>query len=176
MPDDQALLGLEYVATDPVVQRNFEAIARMRLAAGPAQARVFNSGALSINNATPTVTTFDSERWDNGDLHSTSANTGRLTAPVTGLYVVGASVSFASNGTGYREVRLRLNGTTSIAIDTRAAITGQPTRVVISTEYRLAAGDYVEVVVEQTSGGALNVEASGNWSPEAWAHRIGSYS
>ena len=36
----------------------------------------------------------------------------------------------------------------------------------ISTEYSLAVNDYVELVVYQSSGGALDVNAAANYSPE----------
>lgn len=43
----------------------------------------------------------------------------------------------------------------------------------IGTVYDMSANDYVEVVVLQTSGGALNLEAQANHSPEFSAVRIG---
>lgn len=49
-----------------------------------------------------------------------------------------------------------------------AAVTAQNP----GTDYRLTAGDYVEVIVFQSSGGALNVEAATNYSPEFWMTKL----
>jgi hypothetical protein len=139
------------------------------------QARVYNDANLSINNTTFTALTFNSERFDNGSLHSTSANTGRLTAPITGLYMVGAHAVFASNATGFRVIQLRVNGTTVIEYENKGAVNGDVTGVGARTLYQMAATDYVEVVVYQSSGGALNVSATANYSPEFWMVRLGGY-
>lgn len=156
------------------LRRNTDATSR-RLNPILPQARVFNDANISVANNTVAALTFNSERYDSGDLHSTSVNTGRLTAPITGLYAVGACVSFASNATGIREVELRVNGTTVIAIDDRPANTGAVTVISIDTQYRLAATDYVEVLAFQNSGGALNVLVSASYSPEFWMTRLGGY-
>jgi hypothetical protein len=54
-------------------------------------ARVRNSAAISIPNNVATVLTYDTERFDtvggsSGAMHSTSSNTGRLTAQSAGKY------------------------------------------------------------------------------------------
>lgn len=137
------------------------------------QARVYNSVNIGIPDSTGTALTFDSERYDNGDLHSTSVNTSRLTAPVTGLYSMGASIEWGINAVGIRQLLLRRNAGAFIVADLRAAVSAIQQSV--HTEYRLAAGDYVEVVVVQTSGGALNVLADPAFSAEFWMHRVGGY-
>lgn len=133
-------------------------------------ARVYNSANLSTADSTLTALTFNSERFDNGDLHSTVANTGRLTVPITGLYLIGGNVEWAAHATGLRELNIRLNGTTYIETDSRlSAGAFRSTFQAVSTLYRLAATDYVELVGQQASGGALNVLASASYSPEFWA-------
>lgn len=42
--------------------------------------------------------------------------------------------------------------------------------VTVSTVYQLAAGDYVELMGLQASGGSLNMLASSAYSPEFYAH------
>lgn len=139
-------------------------------------ARVFNSAAITLTSGVGAVLTFDSERFDTGNLHSTVSNTSRLTAPITGLYLIGASVEFAANATGIRQFTLRLNGTTIIGvIDQVLSSAGGVTWLTTDTIYRLVAGDYVEVVAAQNSGGNLNVNASGNYSPEFWMFRLSGY-
>lgn len=141
--------------------------------ANPPKCRVYNSAAISITTSgADQALTFNSERFDADTMHSTSVNTGRITFTTAGTYDVGCAVGFAGHATGRRTVRLRVNGTTVIAVDERPAVSsGIPdnTAIVLSTMYAFSAGDYVEVVVQQTSGGALNVFSASAYSPEFWA-------
>lgn len=131
-------------------------------------ARVYNSANISIANATATLLTYDTERYDTDTIHSTSVNTGRLTCFTAGKYAIFAVVQWAANVTGRRSLQIRINGTTTIVNDSRMAVTdaGAGTVQAVATVYELAVGDYVESIVVQASGGALNVLAVGNVSPE----------
>lgn len=135
-------------------------------------ARVYNSANISINNATVTALTFNSERYDTDSMHSTSVNTGRLTCTRAGKHSGMAHIEFASNATGYRSVLIKLNGTTYIAVDNKPAVNGDNTQFSVPFSYDLVVGDFVTVEVFQSSGGSLNVNASGNYSPEFMMHRI----
>lgn len=128
--------------------------------------RVYNDANISTPDSTLTALTFNQERYDTGALHSTSANTSRLTCVTAGKYAIFGCVEWVANTTGYRQLAIRLNGTTYIASRTQPAMTGVATQAVIATTYSLAAADYVELMVSQTSGGALNVAVQGNYSPE----------
>jgi len=138
-------------------------------------ARVYNSGALTITNNTLTALTFDSERFDTDTIHSTASNTSRLTATTAGKYAISGHIEWAANATGHRLIAIRLNGTTSLASIRRNAISGGAAteQQSIATIYELAVNDYVELHVLQTSGGNLNVNAAGNYSPEFSMHRVG---
>lgn len=138
-------------------------------------ARVYNSGNLSIAHNTVTALTFDSERFDTDGLHSTASNTSRLTAPVAGIYFVSGNIRWAANGTGRRDLYIVVNGTTTVAADSRPPVSGaDPIDQSISTLVNLAAGDYVELQVYQSSGGALNVEVAGAFSPDFMMSRKAS--
>jgi len=170
-------VALEYISPGnwEAVQRNTEITAKHLRAPMP-NARVYNSANISITDATLTALTFNSERWDVGALHSTSVNTGRLTAPITGLYVIGGHVRWAINSAGQRSVRIRLNGGADIAMQSSMALTdGNDALQTIATAYRLAKNEYVDMTVYQNSGGALNIVAAGNYSPEFWMMRVGGY-
>jgi hypothetical protein len=132
-----------------------------------AAARAYNNAAISISHSTVTALTFNSERFDTNSLHDTGSNTSRLTAPVTGVYMISGSVQFASNATGIRAAFIRLNGSTNIA--TQILPVASSTDIFtfgVQTIYQLTAGDYVELTVFQNSGGSLNVNSDGNRSPE----------
>ena len=130
-------------------------------------ARVYNSASISIPNTTVTYLTFNSERRDDGALHDTSANTDRLTAPVSGWYRITGHVEFASNATGFRSVSIRMNaGNIPIAATNPNAVNGDTTLITLSTEIYLSALDFVRLAVYQNSGGALNVLSTAQYSPE----------
>lgn len=126
--------------------------------AGAIRASVYNSAAQSIPNAAVTTATFDTEEWDIGGCHSTVTNTGRMTVPTgqAGLYTITGQVTFASNTTGRRYVVIRKNGTTDLKIVEVACNQADVTTVVAALTVSLAAADYLEFQVFQSSGGALN--------------------
>lgn len=138
---------------------------------GKPMCRVYYLSNSSIATATFTAISFLSERYDVGGCHSTASNQSRLTVPTggDGVYHIGGNATFAANATGIRELRIRLNGSTYIAVqsDTTVSASGDHS-MNVSCEYKLVAADYVELVVYQTSGGLLNVNASTNYSPEFW--------
>lgn len=135
------------------------------------RARVYNSADIALTTGAATALTFNSERYDVGLLHSTSVNTGRITILVAGVYDIGGCIRFESNATGVRDLYVRLNGTTTLVADRRNAVNGEETIISVNGAYALAAGDYVELIARQTSGGNLNVTATGNYSPEFWINR-----
>lgn len=118
--------------------------------------------------------TFDSERVDVGPMHDTSTNTSRLTVPAGGggLYSAGGLIEFAGNATGRRGIQLRLNGTTVIARVEAANLGANDHPLNIATVYQLAAGDYLELMGYQASGGNLNMQATSAYSPEFYAYWI----
>jgi hypothetical protein len=133
----------------------------------PPSARVYNDANISINNDTTTALTFNTERFDTDTIHNTSTNTNRLTCQTAGLYLIYGCVSWAANNAGSRSATIRLNGSTIIAVSSILNLgAADLPRNVLSTVYSLSASDYVELTAYQNSGGALNVLAVGNYSPE----------
>lgn len=136
-------------------------------------ARAYNNANISINNDSSTTLTFNSERWDTDTIHDTGSNTSRLTCKTTGVYLISATIDFASNANGRRQIWFVVDGTTTIAMTNVPAINGANVRLSLTTIYSLTADQYVEAVVYQSSGGALNVTVQANWSPEFMMQRIG---
>lgn len=146
----------------------------------PKSARVYNSAAISVANITEQALTFNSERWDNDTIHSTASNTSRLTATTAGLYAIGGTISFAASAAGTQRAALisrtlAAGGSAYIAIQGMSPVASATlsTTVTVQTQWSLGAGDYVELVAYQDSGGALNVNAGGNFSPEFFMTRVG---
>ncbi len=121
----------------------------------------------TISNATNTVVDFDSENWDTNTMHDTTTNNPRITIKTAGKYLIAAAITFDNNATGYRQMILRVNGTTSETIDRRQN-TGSTDDTVhtISTVMELAVDDYIELLVRQTSGGDLIIRKFGSFSPK----------
>lgn len=106
---------------------------------------------------------FNTENFDTASMHDTVTNNSRISAPVTGIYIVHGSVEFAS-GTAVQAIGFRVNGTG----------TGSPTHSIqghvdavaqagfyhYGDTIKLIANDYIELVALQSSGGALNLVAS----------------
>lgn len=131
---------------------------------------VYRSTAQSIGNAADVPVTFDSERFDNAAMHSTSSNTSRLTIPTGGggKYLVGGVIDWAANTTGYRKLAVKVNATTEYARQVGPTTsTGAAAQAILSV-VSMSAADYFEIQVDQNSGGALNVARSANYSPEAF--------
>jgi hypothetical protein len=92
----------------------------------------------------------------------------RITVPLDGWYSFTGWVSFAANATGVRGVKIRQGGSTALAFHrVPAAGAGTTELTVVSGPVSLSATNYVELTVEQTSGGALNA------TPVMGVHYIG---
>jgi hypothetical protein len=133
-------------------------------------ARVFHSGNQSVANNTETALAFDSERFDTDVIHDTVTNNSRLTCKTAGKYsITGQATWSASPVTA--AISIWLNGTTFIG---RVDLLSVDYRnMSVTTIYDLAVNDYVELRVLQISGGAINILAAGNYSPEFMMFRVG---
>jgi hypothetical protein len=137
-------------------------------------ASVYNNANISIPNNSATAATFNTEDYDTDNIHSTVSNTGRLTCQTAGKYLIVANYSLAGNASGIREFFIKLNGGNYIAADSgKAPIAADAWRNSLSKIIELAVSNYVEFVVFQNSGGALNLEYSADFSPYFSMHRIG---
>lgn len=137
---------------------------------------LFHNATQNVPNSTPTVLTFNSEATDTDGFHSTSVNPHLLIVPVRlgGTYVCGASIRWASNATGWRRIYFRKNGVTNLTPISQNALSGVETDMQITQRLILAGGDYLEVLVDQNSGGALDVIADGGSQAMFWCERVGA--
>ena len=138
-------------------------------------ARVYSAIDQEIPSGPPTVLSFELERFDTDEMHESVTDPSRLTIRTGGKYQISAMVQFAAAAVGagtLRSVAIRLNGTTIIAQQAGSSAQDVVWGASLSTLYQLKVGDFLEVVVEQDSGVALNVEALGNFSPEFAAVRV----
>lgn len=135
-------------------------------------ARVRRTGAPALTTAVRAALTFDAERVDVGATHSTVTNTERLVAPAGegGWYLAGGHGEFPAGGSsGNRQLAIRVNGTTLIAVSDIP--TNGIADVSLATAYQLNAGDYLELCALQTSGGAMSMNIAAAYSVEFWFMR-----
>jgi hypothetical protein len=161
---------LEFLRDGSIADLNFQRLAQDMNPPVP-QARVFTSAAISMANGAVTVVTFDSESFDNGAVHSTTSNTSRLTAPITGVYLIGETHIWAASLVGERYADILANGGSVLSTQrySTAASSGV-SNFSQTTMYQLTAGQYVELRVYQNTGGALNLD-----SATFWMVRVGGY-
>jgi hypothetical protein len=97
----------------------------------------------------------NSEHYDNAGMHSNVTNTSRITFPVAGIYGFTAFLQ-VSTGSGIYGT-IRLNGSTLITVLGKdgdyAGLNG-------GSEYIFAAGDYIEVMAVNISGGTITISVA----------------
>ena len=148
------------------IERRISAIERS-LQTQPLNARVGRNTTQSMGNNNEDPITFNIVRFDNGGFWNSGSPT-RLTAPASGLYLIGGNIQFAHNTSGRRILRILINGSNYIA-DQRSNATAASSDLAlnVNTIYPLSAGNYVELRAFQDSGGSLNVLAA-DFTPEFW--------
>ena len=141
--------------------------------------RVTHNAAQSTTSGVTLALAFNTERFDQAagvasTMHDTVTNNSRLTAVYAGIYQISGSVEWAGNATGRRDLFIRSSvGAAQIAYVTHSNLANVTIEQSITTLWSMAVNDYVELCVNQTSGGALNVNSSASYSPEFMMVRVG---
>lgn len=108
--------------------------------------------------------------WNGADLRDTdgyhTGTTDTITIPtgLGGWYNIAGAVSFAANATGVRGVRYSINGAGDYRLAMLPAIAALSTRVPVSGDVLLAAGDVLRISAYQSSGGTLAIDAGSSVS------------
>ena len=121
----------------------------------------------SVAASTEVALNMNTEIRDDAAFHDTVTNNTRLTVPtgMGGWYAISGGMFFAANTTGtYRQIYVKLNGTTDIVVALTAP--GSSNYALnINTVYYLAAGDYIELYANHDATGAINSLTSGVFTP-----------
>jgi hypothetical protein len=139
---------------------------------------LYKSGNQTINSGVTTAVTFDTESWDTGSYHDTSTNNTRITVPSGkgGKFLITADIRHDGSGGANTDLTVytRLNGTTTLAASSLmpAGVTVQGNS--LAQLVTLADADYVEVIVQNNSGGNIHVQAGNANGPLFAIQRIGS--
>lgn len=125
-------------------------------------------GDVGISTGTLTTVTWSSEQYDPVDAHSVGSPT-RLTIPAgyDGLWLFGVQIEWQQSAQGtYREIRLKLNGSTTVAnvVQAPTASTGPNYIARHQLHYLgdMTAGDYLEVIVAHDAGSTINIRDVAN--------------
>lgn len=146
--------------------------------AGPPRCRAYRAADQTVASGVITALAFDSERFDSHGMHDPTTNNSRLTCRLDGVYAGVFTVYWQASGTGERWLWFRLNGGATalgvIASPPQASVGAVTIQQCVLPPYRLVAGDYVECVAFQSSGGDLTVKYQPNYSPEVGIWLIGT--
>jgi hypothetical protein len=114
----------------------------------------------STSNVTLTTVTWDSETFDTDGFHDNATNNSRITIPSgkAGKYLFLATINWNNSSTGYREGRFTQNGTAKSYFNFAATPSGEAATVG-QIILNCSVGDYIELKVEQSSGGSLDIKS-----------------
>lgn len=155
-------------------QLNVDVRDNVSFLANPPACRVYHNAAQSYaNTATAVASAFNTERYDTDTMHDNVTNNSRITIKTAGLFLVEGTGAFAINATGGRFIGVKLNGTTFLAAAVHPGNASLGGHMTVSTIYKFAVNDYIELTFAQNSGGALNLDAAAAYSPEFAATWIG---
>jgi len=127
--------------------------------------RVTHDASQSIANSTQTALAFNTETFDTDTMHDNSTNNSRITFKTAGKYLVNANWTWGANASGFRRGRIRVGGSLVIGmVQTVTPAPGNP-RMTLSCIYGFDADEYIELVVDQDSGGSLIVSSESLYSP-----------
>lgn len=133
---------------------NSAAIARTKLEADPA-GRMNNTNGAANTTAVAFAVIFTANPYQNATYVQWNGASA-LSAMVTGTYNITACLIWPPNATGIRQIGFRYSGAINGNLDTKVTVgAGFSTCQNIVEQRRMNAGDYVELLCLQTSGGSL---------------------
>lgn len=132
--------------------------------------------SIATGSGADTAVTLDSESYDSDNGHSTTVNTSRYTIQVAGTYLIMATAGFPTNSTGNRKLGININGSNANGgVFTGPAMASNSWAACVGVEQALVVGDYIEMVVWQTSTISLSLNAGGSgFGPTLMCHWISS--
>ena len=148
----------------------------VRMLYNPPYCAVRRLSIQSVATATDTPVDFLAGASVEADTHGmfATASPDRLTIKVPGVYHFEANVAIAANATGIRVVWLRVNADNTLR-HVYMQFAGTSVLVqyfVLSCDVALAANDYIQVMVHQNSGVALDLPTYSNMVPRLTARWV----
>jgi hypothetical protein len=138
------------------------AIGTAQLASTIPAASAYTTGQ-TITSGSHTIVALNGENYDTAGMHDNVFDNSRVTAPVDGIYAANGLVEWEADTSGARLLRLQKNGSVQIASVNQAPVTAA-TAQSVTAYVALAAGEYVEMLIFQDSGGPLDLSPPQNAS------------
>ncbi len=118
---------------------------------------------------------FDTEQYDTDAYHDAGTNPSRLTVPEDGYYQCGAFSGIANPaGVGIFQTFLTKNGSGKVSAQ---ALTGtalaQVYQTLLAPVFHCVAGDYFQLLVQQTSGGNATLFGGTAAGTQFWIMKVG---
>jgi hypothetical protein len=165
---DAANVGRLYLATDdPKCLYMDNGGAWIVVGGDVPRAHVYRATDQAILTATFTPISFSTERKDNNAMWAIGDPT-KLIAKTAGYFDFDANVVWQSGtGSGYRQLAIRVNGTTTIASTLYAENGGTWSPMQnLGQKWQMAVNDYAELMVQHEEGANQNVVALTAYSPD----------
>lgn len=130
-----------------------------------------------VLNSTDTPVLWDTEQIDTG-LHDLVTNKERITFPADGIYHIGFHARFEGSaaGTGTRNYTFKKNADGAAVELFVSSFNGVATFddpwQVYSRPFQAVAGDYISLIVNQSSTETVQIEG-GSDSSSMWAYKVG---
>lgn len=142
--------------------------------ADPPSCEVYRTVSQAIATDTDTILGFNAETFDTDSMHDNATNNSRVTFNTAGVYTFSAHVTWEGNSAGDRKIQLRKNSTLILAsLEDSVAASDEFDQSIAVAARKFAAGDYIEVLVRQSSQVSLEILVRADYSPFLRACRIG---
>lgn len=138
--------------------------------------KLSHSATQGVANSAWTGLNWDIEDYNASGMHSTSANSSRITfAASSGVYCVGCSIEWGGNPNNQRFLRLMLNDGVSLgAVSAPAAGSVNMPMSVVAQARAVDTSYYVTVQAFQNSGSTMSIISNSTiYGLTFWAHRVG---
>jgi hypothetical protein len=123
------------------------------------------SASQTIANATDTAVAFGgTDLYDTDGFHDPATNNSRITIPTGkgGKYRFETMIRWDGNSSGARSIKFYINGSEGQTVYRAPAFAAGAVINTPSFTLNLSAGDYVQIYVNQTSGGNVDIDNSGS--------------
>lgn len=133
----------------------------MTAAAGRTVApRAYRTSTMPVTSGVLTTVLFEAAENDPLGFYSFQ-HADHLRCQVPGRYLAVADVRWAINATGVREASVEIKGQTTVGRSRMNAVSAQTTEQIVTTQtFALEAGDEIRLLVQQTSGGSLDLDVT----------------
>lgn len=134
---------------------------------------LYHNAKTSIAAGWQNFPAFNTELRDTDTMHDPGVNPGRITFTTAGLYSYGYSIAWDA-AVGMRYAMVRANGATDLFPE-QAQYVAVANIIYLSSAgiYPFTAGQYIELRVNNGTGGALDIIAYAYTSPIFWAVKVG---